>query len=116
MVTITTCRPCASTWIFMERRPPPSATGQPGHDHDLAVRLPVRQQADRLHAPLERQALGDARLEPAGAVPSQQLLDRPVELVGRVPSVVAELASERRAVLHEEPVRGNLLDPADEPD
>src|SRR5258705_8375794 len=102
MVTITMCGLCSSTRISM------SAGPQSRHDHDLAVRFTVGQQPDRLHAPLQGEALRDARLEGAGMVPREQLSDRLLELVRRVPAIVAQRAPERGAILHQKTVGGNV--------
>src|SRR2546426_10681368 len=59
------------------------------HDDDLAVRLAVAEQANGLGAALERQPMCDERLQRALRVPLEQLLDRPTELVRRVPTEVA---------------------------
>src|SRR6266851_8355512 len=107
-VTTTTCGPCAPVRISI-------ASGSRGHDHDLAERLAVGQELDRLHRPLERQAVADQRLEPPLAIPGEQRLDRAAELVrGRLVAVVAQRAAEGGAILDQEPVGRDLLDAAHE--
>src|SRR5262245_42071749 len=85
-------------------------------DHELAVSLAIGQSADRLHAALEREAIADQRAELALAVPAQQLVDRDLELVRRVPAEVAQRGAERGAVLHQQAVGGDLLHATHEPD
>src|SRR5262245_12617565 len=109
MVMTTTCRACWWTRIS-------TSVPQIGKNNDLAVRLAIGQQANGLDALLEREPVADARLELAGGVPREQLVDRPAELVGRLPAEVAQRAPQRGAVLDEKPVRRDLLDPAHEAD
>src|SRR6266446_10723135 len=106
-VTTTTYGPCASVRISI-------ASGSRGHDHDLAERLAVGQELDRLHRPLERQAVADQRLEPPLAIPGEQRLDRAAELVRGLVAVVAQRAAEGGAILDQEPVGRDLLDAAHE--
>src|SRR2546425_9623156 len=108
MVTITTCGPCARARIAM------SVGLESRDDDDLAVRPALGQKPDRLDAFLEGKTVRDARPELAGLVPLEQLVDRPAQLVGRVPAEVAQRAAQRGAVLDQEPVRRDVLDPADE--
>src|SRR2546427_3296339 len=110
MVTTTTWRPCWSARISTSVGP------QARNDDDLAVGLSIRQEPDGLDALLEGEPMADARLELPGRVPLEQLVDRPAELVGRLPAEVAQRAAERGAVLDEEAVRRDLLDPAHEAD
>src|SRR5262245_18489460 len=98
MVTTTTCRAGWSSRIS-------TSVPQIGQDDDLAVRLAIGQQANRLDALLERVPVADARLELAGRVPFGELVDRPAELVGRLPAKVAQRAAPRRAVSDQEPIR-----------
>src|SRR5215510_15547784 len=85
-------------------------------DHDLAKGLAFGQQPDRFDAALEGESVSNAWLEPAASMPRKQYLHRLLELIGRVVPEVAQRAAERGAVLHEQPVRWNLLDPTHEAD
>src|SRR5262249_4523424 len=87
-----------------------------GDDDDLAVCLAIRQQPDRLDGSVERQTLADERPELALAIPTQELLDRLPQLVRRMPAEIAERRAERRAMLDEQSIGGNLLHAADEAD
>jgi uncharacterized protein (DUF3084 family) len=58
-------------------------------DHHLAVRPAFGQQADRLDALLQRQAMGYARPELALAVPAEQLVHRARRLSG-APAEIAQ--------------------------
>src|SRR3989442_12498768 len=109
MVTITTWRPWSRARISISVRP------EPRDDDDLSVGPAIRQEPDRLDALLEGQPVRDARPEPARLVPGEELVDRPVELVGRVPAEVTERAPQRGAVLDPEPARRDLLDATHEP-
>src|SRR5262245_42109344 len=109
MVITTTWRPCSRTSMAIQR----SAT-KLGDDHDLAVGAAIGQQANRLDALLERQTMRDARLELALLVPGQELVDRPPKLVGLVPAEIAQRAPERGPVLHQQPIRRNLLNRSEE--
>ncbi len=100
MVTTTTCGPCRARRI--------SISGDSVTHDDLAVRLAVGEEADGLHAPLERQAMADAGAQLALRVPAHQLVDGAPQLVRRVPAEVAQRRAERGAVLHEQPVGRDL--------
>src|SRR3984893_15158087 len=106
-VTTTTCRPCASVRISM-------ASGSRRNHHDLAERLAIGEELDRLHRLLQRQAMADQRLQPALAVPGEQGLDRAAQLVGGLVAVVAQRAAERRAILDEQAIGRDLLHAAHE--
>src|SRR5262245_58099351 len=90
IVITTMCRPCSRTSMAIGR-----SAAQLGDDDDLAVGAAIGQQADRLDALLERQAMRDAGLELALVVPGQELVDRPAKLVGRMPAEIAQRAAER---------------------
>src|SRR6185295_15893197 len=107
MVITTTCGPCEAVRISIALRPR-------GHHHDLAVRLAVGQELDRLHGALERQPVAHQRPEPPLAVPGHERFHRAPQLVRRLVAVVAERAAERGAILHQQAVGRDLLHAAHE--
>src|SRR4029453_5083374 len=98
----TTTWPCSSTRISI-------ALGCARPHHELAVGFAVGQPADRLDAALERQAVTDQRPQLALAMPLQQLVDRDLQLVRRVPAEVAQRGAERGAMLDQQAVGRDLL-------
>src|SRR5262249_16822239 len=85
-------------------------------DHDLAKGLAFGQQPDRFDAALKGESMSDAWLQLVVSLPSNQHLHRLLEFSERVVPEVTQRAAERRAVLNEQPVRWNLLDPPNEAD
>src|SRR6185503_13068638 len=94
MVTTVTCGPCASTRIIAM-----GGGSAPERDDDLAEGSAVGQQADRLHAPLERQPVAHVGLELTRRVPGHQGLHRASQLVGGVEALERRCAEQREAVL-----------------